>query len=660
VALDQHSEEAMSETTPEQLLRKLFPPMLATLASAAPKDEHNWRFELKYDGFRAVAAVVDGRVSLWSRNSLSLNARFPQVVESLSKIRKNVVLDGEIVALDERGIPRFQLIQRDEAVKTLYVAFDLIWVEGVDVRRRPLEERRELLETLLRKPPKLVEVSQQTEGSAAEALSAAAREGHEGLIGKLKGSTYENRRSRNWIKLKAINVQELAIVGYTPSSHSDREIGALILGYYKDGHYHFAGKVGTGFSAKLRTEMVERLSRSASRDAMPKGAPRMRDATWVRPELVAQVQFTEWTSDGKLRHPSFLGLRPDKSPEETTREVAVPADAMKSSSAKKGSSKGSSKKSSAKNPTAKKAAVKPAAAAATKAKKKESAPAVVKMTNPDRLLYPRDKITKRDVADYFAAVSDAMIHTLRDRPLALEHWNQGISKPAWFHQNIGSEGPDWATYIETPTSTSRGSARHIVVDRPETLQWLAQMSALTLHMWSSRGASLDSPDWIVFDLDPAKGKGIEQAIETALVLRRLFEQLEIESIPKTSGKRGIHIFVPLRKGQSHEAAVDFGCSLGESLSKQLDWVTTERAIAARRGRLYFDCLQNGYGKTVVAPYSLRAIDGAPVSAPLKWSEVNKKLDPLKFNLRTMPDRLAKHGDLFAAAVKGKFVIPKHK
>jgi bifunctional non-homologous end joining protein LigD len=281
------------------------------------------------------------------------------------------------------------------------------------------------------------------------------------------------------------------------------------------------------------------------------------------------------------------------------------------------------------------------------------------MTNPDRVIYPRDGITKRDVADYFAAVSSAMIHTLSDRPLALEHWNSGIDRPSWFHQNV-EDAPEWMTAIDTPTRTSRGSVRHVVVDRPEALEWLAQRSALTLHMWSSRGADLDSPDWIVFDLDPAKGKGIEQAVETAMVLRRLFDQLEIETIPKTSGKRGIHLFLPLAPGQTHEAALEFGCSIAETVAKQVDFVTTARPIAARRGRLYFDCLQNGYGKTVVAPYSLRAIDGAPVSAPLKWSEINRKLDPLKFNLRTMPGRLAKHGDLFAGAVNGTFVIPQYK
>ena len=220
--------------------------------------------------------------------------------------------------------------------------------------------------------------------------------------------------------------------------------------------------------------------------------------------------------------------------------------------------------------------------------------------------------------------------------------------------------PPWVTVIETPTRTSKRSVQHLVVDRPETLRFLAQRSALTLHMWSSRGVNLDQPDWLVFDLDPAKAKGIEQAIDTALVLRRLFEEMEIPSVPKTSGKRGIHLFIPLAPGHTHEEAAEFACRIGAAVASQLPYATIERSIAARRGRLYLDCMQNGYGKTLVAPYSLRAIDGAPVSAPLKWSEINKKLDPLKFNLKTMPKRLDKVGDLFADVFKKGIKLSRYK
>jgi len=283
----------------------------------------------------------------------------------------------------------------------------------------------------------------------------------------------------------------------------------------------------------------------------------------------------------------------------------------------------------------------------------------VTLSHPERLLYPKDGITKQHVADYYAAVAEAMIRTLKDRPLALEHWNAGIDQPSWFHQNIGREAPPWVNVVETPTRVaSRKMVRHLVADKPETLQWLAQMSVLTVHMWSSRGESLEEPDWLVFDLDPAKGKGIEQAIDAAIVMRGLLENLELPSVPKTSGKRGIHVFVPLQSGYSHEDAAEFACSIAAAVSREVPYMTVERSLDQRKGRLYLDCLQNGYGKTVVAPYSLRAIDGAPVSAPLKWSEITKKLDPMKFNLRTMPDRIAKVGDLFADVFKNRVKLPK--
>jgi bifunctional non-homologous end joining protein LigD len=241
--------------------------------------------------------------------------------------------------------------------------------------------------------------------------------------------------------------------------------------------------------------------------------------------------------------------------------------------------------------------------------------------------------------------------------VALEHWNDGIDAPSWFQQNIGNEARPWMRLAETPTRTSRRAVRHLIVDRPETLQWLAQHSVLTIHMWSSRAGRLESPDWVVFDLDPAKGKGAEQAIEPALVLRGLFERLSLPSVVKTSGKRGLHVLVPLQPGHTHEQAVAFAESITQGVARQLSDVTVERAIGKRRGRLYLDAYQNGYGKTIVAPYSPRALDGAPVSAPLAWDEVTRRLDPGRFTLRTMPARLAKVGDLFADALRKGVRLP---
>jgi bifunctional non-homologous end joining protein LigD len=345
----------------------------------------------------------------------------------------------------------------------------------------------------------------------------------------------------------------------------------------------------------------------------------MRDATWVQPRLVAQVQFTEMTADGKLRHPSFLGLRDDKSPRETTLERPTPrADAA---------------------PT--------------------RAPVEVKLTNPDKVLYPADGYTKRDLAAYYAAVAAPLLHALAGRPLALQHWPNGIAKPSFFKQGLTEHDREpWMTIAETPTRTTSRSVHHLVADRPETLAWLAQRATLVLHMWSSRMGSLEQPDWVIFDLDPGEGNGIAQAIPVAQALHRLFEQLSMPSLVKTTGKRGLHVLVPLLPGHTHDDAVEFALKIGGAVASVVPEATLERSIPKRKGRLYLDCLQNGYGKTIVAPYSPRGSDGAPVSAPLKWSEVDASLAPASFTVATMPARLAAVGDLFAPALTGGVRLPR--
>lgn len=678
-----------TKATPDGLLRKVFPPMLATLTDAPPSNESEWVYELKYDGFRAVAAIVGGQVALWSRNELDLAGRFPLIVAALSKLKlDDVVLDGEIVALDEGGAPRFQLLQQGDRRELIFI-FDILWYDGQDLRRQTYQWRRLLLEQLLKRAPASVKLAEVLTTSGSVALEGARKAGWEGIIAKRRSSVYEGRRSKEWLKIKAINQQELVVIGWNPSTHSNREMGSLHLAVRRDdGALHYAGKVGTGFSAKQRVWFRDELAKDVLPDSPAHDAPRVRAATWVKPRFVVQVAFTEWTSDHRLRHPAFLGIREDKSPQDVVKEVpvkiakaaarsvrsashaATPARVALKGKGKKTSADLSSRSSSLPHRdeparTTRKAVAKSSAkSTASKAKPERSArsakASVVILTHPERVLYPRDGITKQQIADYYTAVAPPMIQTLRDRPLTLEHWNQGIDHPSWFQQNLGREAPEWVTTLSTPTRTSHRDVRHLVVDRPETLQWLAQMSVLTIHMWASRGASLDEADWLVFDLDPAKGKGIEQAIDAAIIMRGLLEKLRLPSFPKTSGKRGIHVFLPLAGGYTHEEAAEFACSIAAAVAGKVPGITVERSLSQRRGRLYLDCMQNAYGKTLVAPYSLRAIDGAPVSAPLKWEEVTRKLDPLKFNLRTMPDRLAKVGDLFAGVLGKGVKLPELK
>jgi bifunctional non-homologous end joining protein LigD len=474
--------------------------------------------------------------------------------------------------------------------------------------------------------PAEIVLAEKLVGPAARALAEAAGRGHEGVILKRAGSAYEPRRAKTWLKLKAVLEQEVAIVGWEQLVNVPTAVGALIVAISDGKKLHFAGKVGTGFSSATRRELYKKLAPTKIDKTAVLEAPRIRGAFWVEPKLVAQVRFTEWTSDGKLRHPSFLGLRDDKTPLECVRER--PADPPEPAPVKKPPPK-------------------PAAAAVT-------------LSSPDRLLYPADGVTKQMVADYYAAMAEPMLRALADRPLALEHWPKGGEEPSWFQQNIGKEAQPWMDLAETPTRTGRRAVvRHLVADRPETLTWLAQMAVLALHMWSSRRGSLESPDWVVFDFDPAEGRGIDQAIAPAQALRRLCEELKLPTAVKTSGKRGLHVLIPLARGaHTHEEVADWACGLADRLAPELDGVTTARAKNARRGRLYLDCLQNGYGKTIIAPYSLRGAAGAPVSCPLEWDEVTPKLDPAKLNLRTMPARVKKVGDLFERALVGGIKLPK--
>lgn len=618
--------------TPKQLLKKVFPPMLATLADGPPANESNWSYELKYDGFRAVTAIVGDQIAMLSRNELDLAPRFPRTFEALKKIKADeLVIDGEVVVLDEKGAPRFQLLQ--QGGRELMVVFDILWLNGQDLRRNTYLERRALLEKLFAKPPAGIVISQKMDPPGEKALAKAAKEGWEGLIAKRNDSKYETRRSKEWLKIKAINQQEFVIVGYQPSNANSHDIGSLHLAVNDKGTLRYAGKVGTGFSSKLRVWLKDELDKHAIAKTDVKDAPRVKTAVWSKPKLVGQVSFTEWTSDHRLRHPSFLGLREDKGVKDVVKESPEVAGSR---------GRASKKKTATPQP-------------------RDPETSKVTLSNPDRLLYPRDKITKQHLADYYEAVSEPLLRALKDRPLALEHWNQGIDKPSWFHQNIGKEAPEWLTVVDTPTRTTKsGTARHLIVDSADALRWLAQMSVLTIHMWHARTGSLDQADWLLFDLDPAKGKGIDQAIEAALVMRKLLENLELPSVPKTSGKRGIHVMIPLKPGFTHEEVFDFAASMSEAVAARVPTITVERSLAKRRGRLYLDYMQNAYGKTVVAPYSPRAADGAPVSAPLKWSEVTKKLDPLKYTIRTMPNRLAKVGDLFAPALTDGVKLPKVK
>jgi bifunctional non-homologous end joining protein LigD len=631
----------------------------ATLVKEIERPE-NYRFEIKYDGYRVLAAKAGTDVRLASRKGLDWTDSFSIVSDAIRQLPlREAVFDGEVCAVDEHGTPSFNRLQNylgrgatEPTSRLTYAIFDLLWLDGRDLRDRPLEERRELLEPLIKggaewtrakgkgkgigaRGPLSLSAQVETDGhDVKQLLKVACEQGLEGLIAKRKGSKYVGGRGRDWLKIKCSKRQELAILGYVPLTHTTNRVGALLVGFVDDDRkMRFAGKVGTGFDTKTRQDLAERLDAARIERPDVAGAPRIQNAHWSKPKLVAEVGFTEWTPDRKIRHPSFLGLRADKKPSECTRELPVTVTAPKSRTGKRSRGKVTTK---------------------TKAKttKSADAPPADGPSNPQKVLFPESGITKQDVYDYLGAIAEVMIPHMKSRPIALQRWPNGIDGKAWFQQRAPEKHPDFAHTVDV------GDRAHLVIDNRETLLWLGNLAALTVHQWSSHAPTLDRPDYVVFDLDPGKGTWAH-LIEVAERLHGLLDELALDSIVKTSGKRGLHVVVPLAPGPSHEDVLAFAATIATTIADGLPEIATvERSIDRRGGRLYVDYLQNGRGKTIVAPYTIRALPGAPVSTPIAWDEVTAKLDPSKLTIRTVLDRVEKGGDLWRPALQGKGKLPR--
>jgi bifunctional non-homologous end joining protein LigD len=635
--------------------------MLARLSTPEEASEDTHIFEVKYDGFRALAALSGSGLSFKSRNGNDLSARFPSIAEALKRLRvAEAVIDGEVIALDAKGRSRFQLLQNQSGGELRFAAFDLLWLDGHDLRDKPLEARRELLESLFSgvKPP--LQVSERISLPLERALKQAQRRGWEGLIAKRKESPYVGSRSGHWLKLKVIAGQEVVILGFQPikNEQSAKEIGALLVGVNGPDGYHDVGKVGTGFDTKTRRQLRALLERIRVDAPVAVDAKQRPGAVWVKPQYVAQVRFTEWTNDGRLRHPVFLGLRTDKKPEEVVRERPAPAarGRARKTEAKAPRKRAVAKRTASRHRGSRRA---PTARAARSARlsAREALPMAESralLTHGDRVVFPKEGYTKADVFEHYRQVAPLLVPVLKNRPISVQQWPGGIQAPGFFKHDLSGK-PDWL-----PTLHVKHSDReidHVNVKDTEALLWLANQSALTLHMWSSHAPKLEQPDWVLFDLDPGKGTWAD-LITVATAMRKKLESLGLESFPKTSGKRGLHVLVPLRAGYTHERAAQFASEVANAVAAKLqDIATTERSISKRQGRLYIDAGQNGRGKTVVVPYSLRPVEGAPFSAPLKWSEVTKRLTPGRFNLRTLRKRLDAVGDLFAPVLETKQKLP---
>jgi bifunctional non-homologous end joining protein LigD len=600
-------------------------PMLATLA-VQPPGGAEWLFEVKWDGVRAIAFIEREELRVTSRSGLRCERQYPELTVIHHQVSaREAILDGEIAVLDETGISRFHLIQPRIANSdpnsiahlvrsrpVVYFAFDLLYLDGYDLRGAPLSVRRELLEKVVASRG-VLRVSEVFPGAGTEMLEAARETGLEGIVAKHASSTYESRRSREWLKIKIVGEQEFAIGGFTAPQGGRDHFGALVLGVYDEGALRWVGNVGTGFDQKLLTSLhalmaplVTKTCPFAERPKPDKGI------TWVKPELVCQVKYANWTPDNRLRAPVFLGLRNDITPRQAVREDAAPRPPLL--------------------PDVKEATLQIDGRA-------------LKFTNLKKVFYPAEGYTKRDVLNYYDGVADLILPHLKDRPLSLKRYPNGIQQQHFFQKDAPASFAPW---LRTELIDD---IHYVFAGDRASLLYLVNLGCIDHNPWMSRSGSLDHPDFILIDLDPQEC-AYDKIVEAALLVKRLLDRISLTGYPKTTGGDGMHVYIPIEPVYTYEETRTFAELIARlAVSEQPDLFTTPRSVSKRqKNRVYFDYLQNGRSKTIAAPYVLRAYPGAPVATPLEWSEVRHGIHPAQFNIANALARFAGRGDLFAGVL----------
>ena len=631
---EEHLEPVSSRASDLSLLAgaKLAPmptaiePMLATLSDAVPEGGE-WVYEVKWDGYRGLCFVADGAVRIISRNGNSLNRQFPELEQLPASVAaESAILDGEIVCFDSDGRPSFGLMQQRTGFASVpkgqpspvaYFAFDLLYLNGYDLRGVALSDRQKLLRSSIR-PSANVRLSDSFPGSGKRVLEAAREHGLEGIVAKRLDSHYEAGRSRCWMKVKFTTQQEFVICGYTTGRR--KPFSSLVLGAYQDGTLTWVGNVGSGFTDASLKEIFGGLEPATSKRAVFEVDPAVGEVTWLKPKLVCSVRYTGWGADDHLRAPVFIGLRPDLNP----RDCARDADSA--------------------------GATAPPQSSLLPAGKPEVILDVdgrrLKFSNLNKIFYPADGYTKRDIINYYHDVAPLLVPHLAGRPLSLKRYPDGIDAQYFFQKNTPPSAPDWLRTEEITEGKAR--KRFVICDDAATLLYLANLGCIDQNPWYSRVESLDSPDFMVLDLDPYHC-GFDRIVEAAQLVRRRLADLELDSYPKTTGGDGMHIYVPLAPGYTYEQVRAFAEIVAHlAIGDRPELFTTPRSLTQReKGKVYFDWMQIAWAKTISAPYVLRAHNRAPVATPLRWSEVRPGLSPLDFTLANVRSRFQHLGDIFA-------------
>jgi bifunctional non-homologous end joining protein LigD len=599
-------------------------PQLAQLVKDAPQGP-GWLHELKYDGYRIGCRIEAGHVSLLSRNGKDWTGAFPEIVRAAAALKvKSALLDGEVCLVLPDGRTSFQALQNlagADRARLVYFVFDLLHLDGRSLTAEPLEVRKAALRKIVNGAR--IRFSDHIDADGPDAFREACRLQLEGIISKPRDQPYQSGKRLGWLKTKCVKRQEFVIGGFTDPEGSREGIGALLVGFYDTGDLVFAGKVGTGFTTKGARELRTALNAIEVRESPFTPSPPGwlgRNAHWVKPALVAEVEFTEWTDDGKIRHPSFQGLRRDKKPKSVVREREKAAEPTPTTRPPRRSrSEGGPRRSRGEG------------GARIDVRR-------VGISNPDRVMYDSPRLTKLDVARYYDTVADAMMPHVEGRPLTLVRCGDGLAKGCFYMKHSKVWSPPELTRVKIREKTKIGD--YLVIESTEAIVALAQMGILEIHTWNSRHRKVEHPDRIVLDLDPGPQIGWKSVVESAKVVRKLLQTLDLESFVKTTGGKGLHVVVPLEPRHEWKACLELSRAVAEALVRHdPDLFTTTFAKRGRESQILVDYMRNNRTNTSVAAFSTRAREGATVSVPLAWNELTATLDPAAFTVETVPARL---------------------
>ncbi len=622
----------------------------------------SWLFEIKWDGYRAIAEVGNSDTLLYSRNGNSFLNAYPLLAEELNKIKISAVLDGEIVVLDEEGNPSFQKLQHyaDNTQYPLqYYVFDLLELNGKQLYDLPLINRKELLQNFLKENP-IIKYSDHVIERGEDFFEVSKQKNLEGIMAKKMDSHYyAGKRTNEWLKIKHHKSGEAIIVGFTKPRNSRKYFGALVLAIKNKDKYEYVGHTGSGFNEGLLKELHAKLV-SIIRENSPfdERVKTNMPVTWVQPKYIAELKFTEWTNDGKMRHPIFLRLRTDKDIEEVNKSnepIAPPEKTvatMAKSSVKK-SEKSAEKKS--KLPVKNKDVIKN-----ENEKTYTFGRNKLKTTNRTKIFFPGENITKGDVIDYYDSVADYILPYLKNRPESLFRTPNGINSKGFFHKDAGENAPSWVKSIKVYSDSTKKDIDYLLCNNKATLLYMVNLGCIEINPWHSTTQKLDYPDYLMIDIDPSEKNTFEDVIEAANAVKNILDRAGATGYCKTSGASGLHIYIPTGKKYTYEQVKDFACLICMLVNEALPEITTlERSLAKRKkNQIYMDYLQNRRGQTIASVYSLRPKKGATISTPLLWEEVKKGLHPSDFNIYNIGDRLKEKGDLFAGIFKNPIDLKK--